>query len=293
MRIGEAKELFRQLTKTYFSGASVIFSNQQRSAKPDIPLVVISPGNVRRPHTPNSIYQDGYNLAHYHTRLSLTVDLFTNGAPIVQDGYIMAYENNAMEDVLAYIDFLNSDYAISWCHDNDVSILIDGEAMDLTGIVNDTSYEFRARISVYFYFTQVAIGKAAVFDEGSIKYPTGETDPETGDPIFGTDPPEPDVDIFPGGNVSGGGFGEGTDNEGGSGGNDSGSSGDGSEEPPDGSGTTNPDDGFVDKNQESIDNAVIQPEFNPTESGGGSDELADEDVGYFTDVEIKEEKLNE
>lgn len=34
----------------------------------------------------------------------------------------------------------------------------------------------------------------------------------------------------------------------------------------------------------------VEPEFKPTPSGGGTTELAEETIGYFTEVEIKEEK---
>mgnify|MGYP000166907413 FL=1 len=39
--------------------------------------------------------------------------------------------------------------------------------------------------------------------------------------------------------------------------------------------------------------ATIDPEFKPSSTGGGSEELASKETGYFTEVEIKEEKANE
>lgn len=38
---------------------------------------------------------------------------------------------------------------------------------------------------------------------------------------------------------------------------------------------------------------AVEPEFEQTSSGGGTEELAKETTGYFTEVEIKEEKANE
>lgn len=217
MRLGEAKELFRQLTKKYFAGATVIFSNQPRTAKPEIPLVVITTGNTRRPHTPNQVFEGGHQIGYYQTKLPITVDLFTNGSPLVNNGAVIAYENNALEDILAFADFLNSDWSISWCHENDVSLIIDGDVQDLSGVVNDTSYEFRARMTVNFYFTHVTVGTAAVLDETSIRNPDREKD------------------ALP----------------------------------------------------------IVVPVFSPTPSGGGTQELANADVGYYTNVEIKEETVNE
>ena len=91
---------------------------------------------------------------------------------------------------LAFADFLNSQYAIEWCHSHDVAISFDGDAQDLTGLVNDNNYEFRSRLPVLFYFTQKAVGYAAVLDESSIQYPTGEVDPDTGAPTYTEKEPE-------------------------------------------------------------------------------------------------------
>ena len=39
--------------------------------------------------------------------------------------------------------------------------------------------------------------------------------------------------------------------------------------------------------------AIVEPTFEETSSGGGTEELAKERTGYFTEVEIKEEKADE
>ena len=117
MRVSQAKELFRSLTAQYFDGAEVTFTRQSRAAKPRIPLVTITPGNVKRPLAPVYKEIDGEVVGYYLSRISMQVDLFTNGLPVVDDetGQTVAYENTAMDDMLAFADFLNSQYAIEWC----------------------------------------------------------------------------------------------------------------------------------------------------------------------------------
>ncbi len=245
MRVSQAKELFRSLIAQYFAGAEVTFTRQSRAAKPQIPLVTITPGNVKRPLAP--VYKEigGEMVGYYQSRISMQVDLFTHGLPVVDEetGQIVAYENTAMDDMLAFADFLNSQYAIEWCHANDVAISFDGDAQDLTGLVNDNNYEFRSRLPVLFYFTQKTVGHAAVLDESSIQYPTGEVDPETGAPTYTEKEPE--------------------DTESSSGqfnGSDYGSE------------------------------DIVVPKFDQNSSGGGSEDLAGQETGYFTEVEIKEDK---
>lgn len=238
MRVSQAKELFRSLTAQYFSGAEVIFSRQSRVAKPLIPLVSITPGNVQRPSNPNYEEVDGVLVGHYLSRITMQVDLFTHGLPVVDDETrtIVAYENTAMDDMLAFMDFLNSPYTVEWCHVHDVAIGFDGDPKDLTGLVNDDTYEYRSQLAVLFYFTQKAVGHSATLSEDSIQYPTGSGD-------FST------------------------------------------EEPAD----TESSSGSYPGNKYNTDDIVV-PKFEQTSSGGGSDELAQTETGYFTEAEIKEDK---
>ena len=174
MRVMEARELFRQITQEYFAGALVVPANQSRMPKPSQPLVTITTGNLRRPTTPNYALVDGESVAHYLSTLPFTVDLFTNGSPITdgETGETVAYEDNALDDILRYADFLNSEKVVEWSHLNDVSIVVDGQAQNMTGLVNDTLYQYRARLDVEFSFTQTAAGRAGVLE--GLLYPTGD-----------------------------------------------------------------------------------------------------------------------
>lgn len=173
MRVNKVKELFQKLTEEYFSSASVVFANQSRQPKGTVPLIVISCGNVSRPQHINYDNVDGTLVGNYLSRLSITVDLFTKGLPVVEEdtGRTMAYADSALDDILAFADFIGSEYTTEWCDAHDISISLDGDAQNLTGVVNDTSYEYRSRLSFFVYFTQKTIDAAAVANEESILYP--------------------------------------------------------------------------------------------------------------------------
>lgn len=174
MRVNKVKELFQKLTAEYFSAATVVFANQSRQPKGKIPLVVINCGNVNRPQHINYDNVDGTLVGNYLSRLSVTVDLFTNGLPVIDEetGETVAYADSALDDILSFADFVSSEYAIGWCDKYDISISLDGDAQNLTGVVNDTSYEYRSRLSFFVYFTQKTIDAAAVASEESILYPS-------------------------------------------------------------------------------------------------------------------------
>lgn len=192
MRLSNVKELFQALTQRYFAGASVVFAQQSRVAKPEIPLVTLNFGNVKRHWDAMQYNADGEPVAAYPSRVSVVVDLFTHGAPVKDDeGAVIAHEDTAMDDMLAYLDFLGSQFVIDWCNRNDLSVLVEGDVQDLTGVVNDNNYEFRSRLNLWIYFTHMTAGHAFVLDEDSIQYPTGEED-EEGEPIYS--PVMPPVD---------------------------------------------------------------------------------------------------
>ena len=84
----------------------------------------------------------------------MVVDLFTNGRPVTQNGSVIAYENTATEEMLAFADFLNAPRTVEWCHGHDISILIEADVQDMTGIVNDNFFEYRSRLEIALFYTQ-------------------------------------------------------------------------------------------------------------------------------------------
>lgn len=170
MRVGSVKELFRQLVASYFGAANVIFSEQPRMAKPNLALVTIRFGNVNRKYMANERYVDGEPVGYYLSRSQVQIDIFTHGKALSDaNEAVYAYENTAMEDALAFVDYLNSYHTKNWCHQNDVTIITDGDVLDMTGLVNDSNYEYRARVTLMLYFTQYSVGSAGVLLESSLK----------------------------------------------------------------------------------------------------------------------------
>ena len=118
---------------------------------------------------------------------------------------------------------------IPWCHERDLSIIVPNTVEDLTGLINDTNYEYRAMMEVQIGFTMTAIGYTGVMSPESIKHSGVTVDPETGEQT----PYE-----YTGGDIQG------------------------------------------------EDVTAMEPVAAQTPSGGGNAELAEQEGGYFTNVEI-------
>lgn len=190
MRPAQLRDYFRKLTASYFANANVIYGRQSHAAKTDIPLVSLTAGNVKRTRDNCDYDIDGCPVYSYPSSMSITIDLFTHGAPVIQNGEVVAYDNNAIDELTAFADFLGSRHVLEWCSRYDVAISIEGDVMDITGIINETAYEYRSRLNVRLYFTQTSVGNAAILSESSIQYPTGTIDPETGEEAYAPHDPE-------------------------------------------------------------------------------------------------------
>lgn len=172
MKAEEAKELFRSRTKEFFQDYEVVFANQSRTAKPTIPLVTLRFGNVKRPYFSTRTLNEGIIEGHYLSRISVTVDLFTNGSPVKDDeDETVAYANTAIDEMLTYCDFINSPQTVDWCTENNISIGVEGDAQDMTGIVNDNNYEYRAKQEMFLYYmhdTGTSFSNEYIFDRTEI-----------------------------------------------------------------------------------------------------------------------------
>lgn len=237
MKVSELKVMFRQLIERYFTGATVTYTKQSFRTKPKAPLVTLSTGSVNRPLNPPTKIIDGHPVSFYPASMPIQIDLFTHGRQMeVAAGYTPVVENTAEDDLIGFADFLNSDYVIQWCHERDIAIVVPNTVQDLTGLINDTNYEFRAMLEIMVYFTMTAIGYTGTLAPESVKHST----------------------VAPNGDQ--------IDYEG--------------------------------EDIQADDVTGLKPEIAVTPSGGGNQELLEEEGGYFSNVEInkrlvREENANE
>ena len=237
MTLSGLREELRKLTKLYFTGAEVSFSKQSFRAKPKTPFISLTMGAISRPINPPIITIDGRPVAVYPASTAIQVDLYTNGKQTeAEKGFTPIVENTAAEDLLGFASFLNSEYAVGWCHQRDLAILVPNTVQDMTGLVSDTNFEFRAMMEVTVYFTLTAIGYTGTLAPESVKHSGTIVDPETGE----EKPYE-----YEGGDI------------------------------------------------QADDVSELVPAIKPTPSGGGKKELAAEEGGYFTNVEINEKPVKE
>lgn len=175
MNVTEARNALLELCQQYFTNASVVFAKQSYMVKPVKPLVTLQFSTTTRPLNPPEKMIDGLPVRFYPTVMMAQIDLFTGGKQReVSSGMTAVMENTAVNDMLMFADFLNSEYVIRYCHDRDMAIITSGSVQDITNLINDTSYEYRAMLEVELRFTDVAIGTSGMMAVSNFTTASGE-----------------------------------------------------------------------------------------------------------------------
>lgn len=186
MDVGEARQAIYDLTKYYFQSANVTYAKQSFRVKPSTPLVTLSFGSVSRPLNPPVKIIDGRPVSLYPSTMMVQIDLFTQGKQRdIAQGVTPVMENTAANDLMKFANFLNSEFAIQYCRRKDIAIVLLENVQDLTDLINDTNYEYRAMLELELRFTSYAIGYTGTLSIESVKHE--KIDPVTGKPISGGD----------------------------------------------------------------------------------------------------------
>lgn len=222
MILNELKEHLYDIVAGYFVGATVVWV-REKVVKPAPNFVTLSIGNVSRPVRPVTEFIDGVPCGCYPSKARFEVNLYTKGDGFSMPGKrIVAAQNTAVNDMLDFVNYINSAFVTNICHELDIDISMNGTVNDVSDYINDVRWQYRAMVEFDIGFTQTAVGAAGILSESSIKTETVQ-------------PGRP---------------------------------------------------GDMQKPQD----VHVVPEWQQTSSGGGSNELAAKDDGYFELVRTEEEK---
>lgn len=142
---------------TSFFGDHVVFS-EQKMAKQGAPLITLKFGNVRRKLHPvtNYIMESDDDLTmEFQMQADMEVNLFTQGRKIGGE----TYENTALSDLTDFVNYIESVNAIQRWSELDLTVqLMDGTLNDLSEIINETRFRYRARAVFRVYYVETTYG---------------------------------------------------------------------------------------------------------------------------------------
>lgn len=162
MTVEQAKSCIWKLVSQYFAGASVIWSDQN-IVKPVKPLVMLRFSNVQRSDFSIPQEEDGTLVKLYPTVALLTVNLFTLGKPTrAGAGKVATRINTALHDLSSFVNFLDSEYALAYMEEENLQIMPQGSTQDISELLDNTQYEYRAVQEFTIEFMQEVHGWAGV-----------------------------------------------------------------------------------------------------------------------------------
>ena len=154
MKIAEAKEAFRSLVAEYFGDSHVFFAESKMARLPEPYLTIKFIGYTRQEHEVRRKRADYHVEAIRELRASIDLNLYTKGSQV--DGNV--YASTALDDMEGFINFLESDYAQGIQMQNDFAI-ITGNPQDVSVLLRDSQYQYRAYLSVEMRFADAAWGE--------------------------------------------------------------------------------------------------------------------------------------
>lgn len=166
MTLNQLKRALYTHIAAYWGGATVAWGATNK-VKPLAPLVVLRPGTVTRAAQPVTQMINGIVFSAYPSELPLQIDLFTKGNTVdtTEGPYV---ENTATSDLLDFINYLDSPATIEWSNRNDISVSLMSGVQDLSEVINDSQWQYRAMVEIRLAFTGWAAEYSGVLSEANI-----------------------------------------------------------------------------------------------------------------------------
>ena len=166
MTLNQLKSVLLERTTEYWGGATVAWGATKK-VKPLAPLVILRLGTVTRAAQPVTQMINGIVFSAYPSEVPLQIDLFTKGNTVeVAEGQYN--ENTAVNDLLDFVNFLDSTASIEWSNKNDIGVSIMSGVQDLSEVINDSQWQYRSMVELRLTFTQWAAEYNGVLSETSI-----------------------------------------------------------------------------------------------------------------------------
>lgn len=162
MTTEEMQLLFEQLVKSYFAGASVRWC-ETNQVKPPYPLVALKLTNVSRSVHPDTYGEEEVCRCYLCTG-SLTLNLYTQGRRQPAQPGLTAppARNTAVGDLQAFLCYLDSDAGQDFQSAHNLCILPEGKTQDVSALLNDNAFEYRALQEFSVEFVDKAFGHAGI-----------------------------------------------------------------------------------------------------------------------------------
>lgn len=159
MTVKEMKEYARRIVAAYFGDSHVFFADQKKSKGPTPYLTVKILGNSKnRSKITKYDSQEECFKDYWQVNSRMEVNLYSLGENVAPKGREPVYENTTIEDLSEFVKYLESDAISDSMVLNDVVIALDGEIRDVSFLLRESEYRYRAMAEFKISFTDSSYG---------------------------------------------------------------------------------------------------------------------------------------
>lgn len=156
MNMSEVRDRLYDVTAMFFTGATILWS-EQIATKPKPPYVTLKVSGINKPLHP--IRDEESGAFFYPCSTLLEVNLHTMGKPITIGKNVTGnYENTAQDDLMEFVKFLESPMVLDLLEQYNLDVQLMPPIRDLTELMNETKYRYRAMAELTISYMEVAEG---------------------------------------------------------------------------------------------------------------------------------------
>ena len=156
----KVKDTMKTIVSSFFA-EGLTWDARSKHTRAGKPYVTLWYGNVRKKMQPISLTdpETGYGTKYWESTVTLSMDIYENGASTSTDGVLGGYENTALDDMLDLIKYLESDVILAETEAENIAVALkDGSVMDLSELENESQYRYRAHAEFEIRYTDEATG---------------------------------------------------------------------------------------------------------------------------------------
>ncbi len=171
MKLSQVRKRLYEITKMFFKEATVIWA-EQVATKPPLPYVTIKTGSISKPLFP--CVDEETNERYYPCSTIAEVNLYTKGKPVkVGENTTGNYENTALDDMMEFVEFLESDAVIDIIAGYDLDIQLMPPVRDVSELMNDAKYRYRSMAEFTISYMEKVTGRYGVSNNPLIPNSSG------------------------------------------------------------------------------------------------------------------------
>lgn len=154
MTLSEAKQTIFDFVQSFFEEGTVAFEDQKMVRLP-VPYITLKFLNINKQRFANK-YDDKI---YWEIKSTVSMNIYTQGKEVSVNDSLHYYENSAQDDLMDFIKYMESDGSTDWLSNKNVSLMLkDDSIKDLSMLLNDTTYRYRAYAEFDFTFTDEQAG---------------------------------------------------------------------------------------------------------------------------------------